>query len=116
MAAIKIMQGDSYSIPFSITMNGSSAITPDMLSELELSVGNNNGVVIRKTFSTGEVWYDQAIEQWLFRPTQEETIKMIPGAYEVVARPKLNNGEYSDVIGVEVGRIAVAKGQSKEVI
>lgn len=116
MAAMRMMQGDSYSIPFTITMNDSAEVTPDIISELELCIGNENGASIRKTFSAETVWFDDATRQWFFRPTQQETLRLEPGNYSVIARMKFNNDDDSDVIGVDIGRITIVDTQSEEVI
>lgn len=116
MAAIKMMQGDSYSIPFTITMNGTTEITPDIVSELEVCVGRENKTSIRKMFSAESVWFDETSRQWFFRPTQEETLHMDPGSYDAIARMKFRNGDETDVIGVEIGRISISDTHSEEVI
>lgn len=116
MAVIKMMQGDSYSIPFTIMMNDTTEVTPDIVSELELCIGNEDGASIRKTLSAETVWFEYSSRQWFFRPTQQETLRLNPGSYNVIARMKFSNDEDSDVIGVEIGRIIIADTQSEEVI
>ena len=116
MAVIKMMQGDSYSIPFTITMNETTEINPDIVSELEVCVGKENSTSIRKMFSKESVWFDETSRQWLFRPTQEETLGMNPGSYDVIARMKFRNGDDSDVIGVMIGTISISDTHSEEVI
>lgn len=116
MATKKMMQGDSYSIPFVITMNGSTEITPDMVAEVELCVGNEDGAQIRRTYTGGGVWYDYEYKKWFFRPTQQETFDLEPSSYEVIVRLKFSDIPYSDVIGVKIGRIIINDTQSEEVI
>lgn len=111
MAAIKMMQGDSRSVFANLEIDGKT-LTPDMVSEVEITVGES----MRKLHSSGEVKYDPSKQQWYFIPTQEETLAMVPNGYEVQARIKLPNGEYSAVTGITIGRIIILASQSKEVI
>ena len=112
MASIKIMQGDSYAVFFGLDFN-EEPITPDMLSDVEIVVGNGD---IRKLYSSGEVIYDKDLKEWYFRPTQNETFALEPESYEVQARVKFRTGEYSDVKGITIGRIEILDANSEEVI
>ena len=106
---MKIMQGDSYAIPFDLTQNG-SVLTPAMVVELEVTVGES----LTKTYSTGSVGFDDTSQQWYFRPTQAETLSLDAGeAYTVIARVRDSSG---DVKGVVIGTIEVDDGNSTEVI
>ena len=116
MAAKRMIQGDSYPLPFTITMNGTTEITPDLIAEMELCIGDENGVLIRKTFSSGSVWYDDIERKWFFRPSQQETLGLDPQGYDVVVRIKLSDSADADVIGIPIGRIIITDGQSEEVI
>jgi hypothetical protein len=108
-----MMQGDSYPVFVSITLKETGEpITPDMISELEICVGES----LRKTYSSGEVAYDDDEKEWYFIPTQDETFTMEPGAYEAQARPKFTNGQYSAVRGINVGTIVIIDAKSNEVI
>lgn len=113
MASIKIMQGDSYPVFVALKLkNTGEPITPDMVYEVEICVGE----VLRKTYSSEEVFYDANEKEWYFVPTQSETLAMDPGAYEVQARPKFANGAYSTVKGISVGMIIILDANSSEVI
>ena len=116
MATKKMMQGDSYALPFRITINGTTDITPDIVSELELCIGNDDTVEVRKTLSAGGVWYNESLKRWFFRLSQQETFGIDPGTYDVIVRPKFANGADSDVIGIKIGRIMITNTQSEEVI
>lgn len=116
MATKKMMQGDSYSIPFVLTMNDTTGITPDMIAELELCIGNDDGASLRKTLSANSVWYDDVSRKWFFRPSQQETLDMEPGSYDVIVRMKFSDDANADVIGVKIGRIEIGDTQSEEVI
>ena len=111
MAAIKMMQGDSYALFANLKVDG-DALTPSMVSDVEITVGES----LRKLYSSGEVMYDPSKRQWFFIPTQEETLSMEPNGYEVQVRIKFPNGQYSSVKGVTIGRIIIQDSQSEEVI
>lgn len=113
MAVQRMMQGDSYAVDISLILTETNAVvTPNMVSEIEICVGE----AIRKTYSAGEVQYDAINMKWYFIPSQEETLAMEPGGYEVQVRPKFNNGAYSTVKGIKVGQIVIFPANSKEVI
>lgn len=116
MAVFKMMQGDSYIVPFSITVNKTNHLTPDMISELEVCVGDDGGAKIRKTFSSGEVGYDDILNKWFFRPTQEETFSLEPGGYDVEARVKFGEDKNANVVGMKIGRITILDSQSEEIV
>jgi hypothetical protein len=111
MATIKMMQGDSRAIFFTLEQSGTE-LTPNKLSEVEITVGTK----IRKLYSTGEVKWDKSRRQWYIFPSQEETLALEPDGYEVQARYKFPNGEFSPVKGLTLGRIAISSSQSKDVI
>lgn len=113
MASLRMMQGDSYPVFVALNLiDTGEPITPNMVSELEICVGES----IRKTYSSNDVFYDYTEREWYFIPTQSETFAMEPGSYEVQARPKFANGEYSTVRGIKVGTIVIADANSNEVI
>lgn len=111
MTTVKIMQGDSHVMFFELKRSG-VVVTPDTVSEIEITVGS----ALRKLYSSGDVGYDWNRKQWYFYPTQEETLSMEPDGYEVQARIKYPNGQYSPVKGITIGRIVITEAQSKEVI
>ena len=101
---MKIMQGDSYPIPVDITQDG-MAVTPEMVDEVEITVGSD----VRKTYSSGGVYYDDG--QWYFRLSQEETFQM--DGEEVILRIKYPRG---DVLGARIGIINASEIQQKVVL
>ena len=111
MATIKMMQGDSRAVFFTLEQSGAE-LTPNKVSEVEITIGTN----MRKLYSTGEVKWDKARRQWYIFPTQEETLALKPDGYEVQARFKYPNGEFSPVKGLTLGRIVITSAQSKDVI
>lgn len=113
MASLKIMQGDSYAVFVSLYLKQTGEpITPDMVSEVEITVGES----LRKTYTAKEVLYDSNQKQWYFIPTQIDTFAMDPDSYEVQVRPKFSNGRYSAVKGIAVGNIIILDANSNEVI
>lgn len=113
MASVKMMQGDSYAVFVALQIkNTGSVITPDMVSDVEIFVGES----IRKLYSAGEVKYDDTMLQWYFIPTQEETFGLEPDGYPVQARVKFRNGGYSVIKGIDVGTLMIGDANSEEVI
>lgn len=111
MATIKMMQGDSRAVFFTLEQSGAE-LTPNKVTEVEITVGSN----MRKLYSTGEVGWDKSRRQWYIFPTQEETLALEPDGYEVQARFKYPNGDFSPVKGLTLGRIVITAAQSKDVI
>lgn len=108
-----MMQGDTYGVFVSLRLRETPVpITPELVSEIELLVGQQ----LRKTYSEGQVLYDSARECWYFVPTQEETLAMEPGMYEVQVRVKFRNDDHSPVKGVSVGTLLLKDAVSGEVI
>ena len=111
MATIRMMQGDTYSLFAALKINGET-LTPDMVGDVEITVGST----LRKLYSAGEVLYDKSLSQWYFVPSQQETMAMEPGSYDVQARIKVDNGTNSAVRGVTIGRLLILDALSEEVI
>lgn len=92
MKAYYVKQGDAYSIPVTVTADG-SAVTDNMLDALEVMVGPG----LRKTWPDGEIEYDEDTDYWLLPLTQAETFAL-PAGSEIAldVRAKTNSG---DVMG-----------------
>lgn len=113
MATVKMMQGDSYAVFVALRFRETrEPITPDMISDVEIHVGDS----LRKTYSSGEVMYDEDQKQWYFIPSQQETFALDPDGYKVQARIKFRNGQHSAVRGIDVGTINIDDAHSEEVI
>lgn len=112
METMKMMQGDSRILSFSIFLNGEDAISPDTAEDIEVCIGNEDGALIRKIYSGGDVAYDASSGKWALRLSQQETLDLDPDIYDVIARVKFGD----DVYGVNIGRIMILDGQSEEVI
>lgn len=113
MATVRMMQGDSYAVFVNLKLTETGEpLTPEMVADVEICVGET----LRKTHTAGEVQYDPAEREWYFIPSQEETFALDPESYEVQARIKLPNGQYSTVKGIKVGTIVILDANSEEVI
>ena len=103
---MKILQGDSYPIPVEIMQDG-NIVTPEMVEEVEITIGAD----VRKTYSGGDVFYEDEI--WYFLLTQADSFSL-SGGYDVVLRLKYPGS--SNVVGTKIGKLSVEKADRKEVI
>lgn len=102
-----IMQGDAYGIPFQVETDNGIA-TPDLFDDVEIVVG-----MISKTWSRGEVTYDDELQAFMFPVTQEESLSICSTCCSAQARFKFKNGE---VVGVPICELDVLKSKSREVL
>ena len=101
-----MMQGDSYGLKINILNSDKVAVTPDDVTDVEVTVGT-----LRKTYSDNQViFYDG---KWIFPVTQEETFKLPAARVKAQVRVVWANGE---VEGVSLGLINVLESISKEVL
>ena len=103
-----MMQGDSYGIKIEILNSENSIITPDDVSDVEVTIGS-----VRKTYSSGEVTYNSDIGKWVFPLTQEETFKFPASRVKAQVRVVMKSG---DIHGASIGEISVSESISKEVL
>lgn len=103
-----IKQGDSYSLPIAVTLNGGNLNIKE-IETVEICLGK-----VRKLYP-GEVSYDSENGEFLVPLTQKDTMKMPAGRYmELDVRFKFVTGE---VIGLkEKEQIYVCAATSKETI
>ena len=112
MASVKIRQGDSYPILINVKQEG-VPLTPSMVDEVEVSIGS----ALRKTYTSGGVGYDPSLSRWYIFPTQQETIDLEAGDYEVMVRVKYKtNSSLPYVQSDPADRIVVLESPSKEVL
>ena len=104
---MNIMQGDEYSIPVSITIDGNVA-DDSVLQDVEISIGKHT-----KSINGGGVAYDSEKQCFLFHVTQEETFDLISTPQKSQVRIKMNDGT---VRGVSLGTVDVTASLSKEII
>ena len=107
---MKISQGDSYPIFFKLTQAG-YVLTPDMLDDMRVCVGE----VLEFQLSKNEVFFDNDLQLWYFRPSQADTMLLDPESYQVDARVKYTN-DPADVIKIPCGRITVEESSDKKEI
>ena len=101
-----MMQGDSYSLGFTVLNNAGSAVTPEDIIDVEISIGH-----LRKTYSGGQVtFYDG---RWFFPLSQDETMGYWPMAVDSQIRVKWKNGV---VEGKPIYGVRVNESISKEVL
>lgn len=100
---MRIKQGDAYDIEITLTDDDGTAITPEMVDAVEVSLGQLN----KK--HPGEVYYDDV---WVFPLAQQDTFKL-SGALPLDIRVKFAD---ESVAGASLGVVAVSPSGSKEVI
>ena len=107
--AIRIKQGDQYSVPILIRLNGET-VDIDELAEVEFTFGDGT----RKLWPQ-DVQYNSADNCFYLPLTQEETFALPPGAaLPLDVRVKFAGGE---VLGsARMGAVAVCDAISGEVL
>ena len=103
-----MMQGDSYGLPIEILNSEKAVVTPDDVSDVEITIGS-----LRKSYADGEVIFSTEAEKWVVPLTQEETFSLRPGRVRVQLRVKRKNGE---VEGFDLGSKNIFESISKEVL
>lgn len=101
-----MMQGDAYSIGFTVLNNAGSTVTPDDVIDVEISIGH-----LVKRYSNGQVTYFDG--RWFFPLSQEETFDYWPKAVHSQIRVKWNNGI---VEGKPIHGVRINESISKEVL
>ena len=105
------MQGDSYGIEIDIFDQNGNAVTPDDISNVEITIGR-----FRKTYRDGSLFYvdnGDGSPKWIFPLSQQETFRMPASKINVQIRIAWPNGE---VEGDRLGYIVVHESSSKEVL
>lgn len=103
-----MMQGDSYGLSIEILNNEKVRVTPEDVSDVEITVGS-----LTKTYKNNEVTFNSDTGKWIFHLTQEETFKMIPTRTKVQLRVKWKSG---GVEGCNLGYKDIKESISKEVL
>lgn len=104
---IEIMQGDAYSLPFTITADGET-VTRETVENVEFVLDE-----IHKTLSDGGIEYSAEDEAWLLPLSQEETFSLAPILHIAQVRIKFVD---SVVIGKVFFEVNVIRAQSREVL
>ena len=103
-----MMQGDSYGLMIEITTPEGVTVTAEDVSDVEITVG-----CFSKTFSNGEINYDEDEGVWVVPLTQEETFKLPVGKVKAQVRVVWDDGS---VEGCPLGELRVHESISKEVL
>ena len=101
-----MMQGDSYSLGFTVLNNAGSVVTPDDIIDVEIAIGH-----LRKNYAKGQVTFYEG--RWFFPLNQEETFNYWPKAVNAQIRVKWRNGV---VEGKTIHGVRINESISKEVL
>lgn len=77
-----ISQGEACDIEITLTTNGGAQVTPDIVADIEISLGN-----LIKTLSDGDIYYDGV---WVFPLSQQETFRL-SGVRPLTVRAKFTD-------------------------
>ena len=100
------MQGDSYKLRVEILSPDQTALTPEDLEDVEITIGS-----LIRTYSAGGITYENG--EWLIPLTQKETFKLPVPRVKVQVRVKWADGS---VEGQPVGQISINESVSKGVL
>lgn len=101
-----MMQGDSYNLGFTIKNNAGSAITPEDIMDMEITIGH-----LSKTYRREQLMY--ADGRWYFPFSQTETFGYWPKAVSAQVRVRWKNGI---VEGKTIHGVRMNESLSKEVL
>ena len=101
-----MMQGDSYRLGFTVLNNAKAPVTPNDITDLEITIGH-----IRKTYRNAQITYNE--NRWMFPLSQEETFGYWPKSTKAQIRILWNNGV---IEGKEIHGVRVHESISKEVL
>lgn len=101
-----MMQGDSYSLAFTVKNNAGAIVTPADIKDMEITIGH-----LRKTYKNLQLTYRDG--KWLFPISQKESFGYWPKAAKSQIRILWADGivEGKPIYGVRVG-----ESLSKEVL
>lgn len=100
-----ILQGDAYLIPVNITRDG-KPVTEEDISDIEIILGG-----ISKLYP-GEVTYAEG--KFCFPLTQDESFGIDADRYDLLVRPKFNDGTVTGVL--KAGEVEVVETESRRVL
>ena len=101
-----MMQGDSYYLGISILNNAGNPVTPDDVSDIEITIGH-----LRKTYRNAELIYSGGL--WMFPVSQQESFGYWPSAVKAQVRVAWANGV---VEGKPLYGVRMNESISKEVL
>ena len=101
-----MMQGDSYNLGIRILNNAGNPVTPDDITDLEITIGH-----LSKTYLGAQITYMDGL--WLFPLSQKETFSYWPDAVKAQVRVVWAN----DIIeGKPIYGVRLHESISKEVL
>ena len=103
-----MMQGDGYALSLEIYKANGDPVEPEELEEAQITLGH-----LTKTFSSGELRYDDETMLWIFPVTQQESFQLPVGCVRVQLRLRWIGGT---VEGLDLGHIHVEESVNKEVL
>jgi hypothetical protein len=101
-----MMQGDSYYLGIKILNNAKNPVTPDDVSDIEITIGH-----LRKTYRNAELIYSDGL--WLFPVSQQESFQYWPSSVKAQVRVAWANGV---VEGKPLYGVRMNESISKEVL
>lgn len=101
-----MMQGDSYNLGINILNNAGNPVTPDDVSDVEITIGH-----LRKTYKNSELRFSDGV--WQFPLSQDETFGYLPSAPKAQVRVVWANGV---IEGKPLYGVRISESLSKEVL
>ena len=101
-----MMQGDAYSLGFTVLNNAGVPIVPEDILDMEITIGH-----LRKTYRNSQVTFYEG--RWLFPLTQKETFGYWPKAVNAQIRIVWANGV---VEGKPIQGLRMNESISREVL
>lgn len=101
-----MMQGDSYSLAVKIVNNAGSVVTPEDVTDVEITIGR-----VSKCLSRGQIQYENSL--WLYPFSQDESQAILPGTVPAQVRVAWKNGA---VEGTRIDGVRMHESLSKEVL
>lgn len=101
-----MMQGDSYYLGIKILNNAKNPVTPDDVSDIEITIGH-----LRKTYRNAELIYSDGL--WMFPVSQQESFRYWPSSVKAQVRVAWANGV---VEGKPLYGVRMNESISKEVL
>ena len=101
-----MMQGDSYNLGIRILNNAGNPVTPDDVTDVEITIGH-----LSKTYKNAELTFHEGM--WMFPLSQQETFRYWPSSVKAQVRVLWANGV---VEGKPLYGVRINESISKEVL
>lgn len=103
-----MMQGDCYGLSIDIRSAENTPLTPSEVADVELTLGH-----LKKTYSSGELFFDEEAVLWSCPLSQQDTFSLPVAPVKAQLRILWPDGA---VEGVSLGHIHIHESLSKEVL